>query len=559
MEENDHEELPSAQLRQAGNTNERKRTAPMITHQEEEDDDKKITRLEAAIAEMLSEIKSIRTRKNKKVTAPAKRRAIVTKINGVPVQNRFAPLADEEADPGPTADPRTAAVSTMTADPRTSAEPRSAADPRIAAVPRTAANPRTAFNFKTAADFRTAATEYRTTAAASMTTASAPRSTEADTRATVTTSRNTAAASKTAAAAPKTTAATSKIPAATNRTKTVSPKTSTIPTAGTASNSISTAAEATNGTTGKTRRPPPIVLHDKPEDHQVFDQMIQLSSKTHTYKYTNQGLRVYAQSREEFDAIKHNIAQNTEMNFHSYTPKEDKPLSMVLRGLPKLDSMDIMGEITHTHPEIVITAISHMNTPRTGHSLYKLDFQNGTSVRAVTNIRYLYSCKVYWQKYNTRGYTTQCFNCQEFGHAAKNCYALSRCVKCGQEHETRQCIKNPDTPATCCNCNGAHPANYRQCPSYLDYVERTHKSTRNAQPQTKPKYMPAPQPTSNPWAPPPEIAEIDQQASTAPSTEDKNEMLYYINGIQKLWPKFSAAKDKFEKAQVVINFLESIK
>ncbi|GFT26392.1 hypothetical protein TNCV_264291 [Trichonephila clavipes] len=46
-------------------------------------------------------------------------------------------------------------------------------------------------------------------------------------------------------------------------------------------------------------------------------------------------------------------------------------------------------------------------------------------------------------------------------HSSKYCTRNPKCVKCGQPHLTRSCTK---TSATCCNCQGNHPANFTGCP-----------------------------------------------------------------------------------------------
>lgn len=66
----------------------------------------------------------------------------------------------------------------------------------------------------------------------------------------------------------------------------------------------------------------------------------------------------------------------------------------------------------------------------------------------------------------------QCKRCQRFGHTKNQCFRPFRCVKCGNEHSTTQCIKKPDTEATCANCNEKHPASYKGCKIYKQYKER---------------------------------------------------------------------------------------
>lgn len=57
----------------------------------------------------------------------------------------------------------------------------------------------------------------------------------------------------------------------------------------------------------------------------------------------------------------------------------------------------------------------------------------------------------------------QCFQCQRFGHFAKNCNSKSRCLFCSEEHAFKDC---PKTRKKCANCKGEHLANYGGCPNF---------------------------------------------------------------------------------------------
>ncbi|GBP63921.1 Nucleic-acid-binding protein from transposon X-element [Eumeta japonica] len=61
----------------------------------------------------------------------------------------------------------------------------------------------------------------------------------------------------------------------------------------------------------------------------------------------------------------------------------------------------------------------------------------------------------------------QCYRCQLYGHAAQNCYAQPRCVKCREPHSTKECKRSKDSGDVpeCVNCNSeGHPASYKGCP-----------------------------------------------------------------------------------------------
>ncbi|GFW86972.1 uncharacterized protein TNCV_1383881 [Trichonephila clavipes] len=63
---------------------------------------------------------------------------------------------------------------------------------------------------------------------------------------------------------------------------------------------------------------------------------------------------------------------------------------------------------------------------------------------------------------------TQCFKCNNFFHTAENCHLKPRCLKCGNEHPTRQCpIKERQDNPFCINCQEyGHSACYTKYPKF---------------------------------------------------------------------------------------------
>ncbi|GBP16760.1 hypothetical protein EVAR_13374_1 [Eumeta japonica] len=64
-----------------------------------------------------------------------------------------------------------------------------------------------------------------------------------------------------------------------------------------------------------------------------------------------------------------------------------------------------------------------------------------------------------------RGKPRQCHRCQLYGHAAANCHAQPRCVKCKVPHWTKQSKRTKEARGEppCCNCGRNHTANYGRC------------------------------------------------------------------------------------------------
>ena len=77
----------------------------------------------------------------------------------------------------------------------------------------------------------------------------------------------------------------------------------------------------------------------------------------------------------------------------------------------------------------------------------------------------LSSCKVY-DRYNVK----RCYNCQKFGHYAKDCTNEYVCGKCSENHLTKDCVS---AVLKCSNCvqnnmdTTEHAASSQQCPSLI--------------------------------------------------------------------------------------------
>src|SRR5277367_2207036 len=65
------------------------------------------------------------------------------------------------------------------------------------------------------------------------------------------------------------------------------------------------------------------------------------------------------------------------------------------------------------------------------------------------------------ERYTPQCRVNQCFNCQGYGHKANVCTRKTRCGKCAQEHDTRECESET---MQCANCKDSHHAWHQECP-----------------------------------------------------------------------------------------------
>ena len=256
---------------------------------------------------------------------------------------------------------------------------------------------------------------------------------------------------------------------------------------------------------------------------------------------------------------------------------------MVLRGLPTLTTDTLKEELGKFN--FITTNVATMKG--TNQPTFKVNFDNGTQISEIKKITRVLGCQTHWQKYKRSSGYTQCYRCQIHGHAARNCFAPPKCVKCAGNHLTSECVKPKDTPATCANCAGSHPANYRQCIAYLNYLEKVREKHEKQNPK---RYIPAPLSKSNPWGqnptssfnlateqfPPLPTKRTETTSKTCPTqsqynspNEDLNSILNDIkeinsmcnlkemaNIIRELKIKLSTCTSKLDKLMVFSDFSE---
>lgn len=240
-------------------------------------------------------------------------------------------------------------------------------------------------------------------------------------------------------------------------------------------------------------RIPPIIINLLPEwTHSSLREHIEKCTKKFHLQYRgNNKVLVQCYSIESHDSLKLHF-KNENFFYHTFTRKDEKTYKTVIKGLPCEFEQSLPAELEFLGFKGAI--VSKLNK----QSQYKyppllVQLPATTDISKFRQIKYLCNCVVTIERYKkTQNYGTQCFRCQSFGHASRNCNLQPRCVKCTESHPTKDCPKKDNsTPAKCCNCQMDHPANYRQCPSRLKYVEELNsKRTTTMQQSYQRNYQP---------------------------------------------------------------------
>lgn len=239
----------------------------------------------------------------------------------------------------------------------------------------------------------------------------------------------------------------------------------------------------------KTYKPPPIILTSKIVDYPKFHQSIKESIGAEKFRvqYGTNETRIYTTDMESHTKLRISLTE-TNASFFTHTPKNDKPYKLVLKTGPVLESEKL--KVAFETLNIPIKQCTKLVSKKTGNGHSYLISTDKNKVGDMKNIKEIDCVQLNWENYARKDMVSQCYRCQAYGHGSSNCNQKIKCLKCGENHYARDCSiqgRNEETrkKLICANCGGPHPANYKQCPTYLDYISKKQISTKTNVPQTE--------------------------------------------------------------------------
>lgn len=198
-----------------------------------------------------------------------------------------------------------------------------------------------------------------------------------------------------------------------------------------------------------------------------------------------------AKSTEDFHKIKEFLQKN-KYTYITHTPSDEKPLHMVLKGLPPdTDPQDIQDELSELQFKVLKVTSFKKKDDTIGTSTMSVIFDKGSDIKKVMSTHRLYYSVVSWEKYVSNSSVTQCYKCLKFGHIAVNCTRAPKCLNCAGDHSVKDCA---NSEVKCANCNGEHQANFKECEFQKKSLQRSNKPTSS-------RSQPTPKTSKNPPRP----------------------------------------------------------
>jgi hypothetical protein len=324
-------------------------------------------------------------------------------------------------------------------------------------------------------------------------------------------------------------------------------------------------------TTGP-KPPPPIVIHAFVENFDDLKRLLQQQvGRNYTVKFTRRNTTIYLKNKQDWIRVK-DVLKSNDTAYHTFTHKDEKTHAFVLRGLCQGPTEEDVRDALQDENEVTVHKVYRMKGARRPCYLVVTD-KTVTRNKLEAEARILMNTRIEWARHINNKIITQCHRCQRWGHATSNCNAAPRCLKCAGDHYTYTHKDTvPEGEVKCANCGGAHVASHVSCPAYKSRVQNLIVNRpNNTNKTTATIFVPAPQPTTNPWgrAPPAEAttspnSQNDEPASATSLFAELKKLNEQINikeairAIKDLSKMLSSAKTKEEKFNVMLEFSAKI-
>ncbi|KFM82060.1 Nucleic-acid-binding protein from transposon X-element, partial [Stegodyphus mimosarum] len=191
-----------------------------------------------------------------------------------------------------------------------------------------------------------------------------------------------------------------------------------------------------------------------------------LSAIEHVWVVIGLYLKLFLQTELEFREVTCWM-KKADIQYKTLDLQQDRPIKIVIRGLPAETEIEVIKNEVESMGFKVHRCV-RLTAPHSKHPMPLVYLQ----VLPHLFIDHLYTVHDMWgtevsiEHYRGRKGPTQCFRCRGFFHSLEVCTLQIHCVRCSGPHWASECTRPNDIPATCCNCGGDHPANFRSCPRF---------------------------------------------------------------------------------------------
>lgn len=236
--------------------------------------------------------------------------------------------------------------------------------------------------------------------------------------------------------------------------------------------SISTSDSQNNVNNSNKNKIHPFLIEVKGTWTELAKNISEINKIKPLVKMDGPHLKIQCKSDEDFRTTQNYLDSNVIL-YTTLSPQELRPRKICIRGIP-----------VYTEPSVIINALKDkgftanraamLRNRQTGmpmpiYMVNVLPRENFEEIFKITEICYI---SVTVEHFRGAGLVKQCRRCQCFGHASEICRLTPKCVKCAQDHLTKECPHQNKINPTCANCRGPHVASYRGCPRNPENIQK---------------------------------------------------------------------------------------
>lgn len=214
------------------------------------------------------------------------------------------------------------------------------------------------------------------------------------------------------------------------------------------------------------RTPPPFFIQPR-SDWDSLIAILRGHANSLNCKLSGQFLKVTVGSDDEFRRVQKYMLENG-VQFKSFKLKDERPIKIVVRGLPLMTSilaiktqLETLGFQVHK-----IYQLRRPGAKKTPMPLFYAQIVPCLKIDEIFSITNLLGTEIKIEKYRGRKGPSQCYNCQGWNHSSEVCTLQIKCLRCSGPHKAKDCTLPFEAPMLCANCGGSHASNWRFCPRH---------------------------------------------------------------------------------------------
>lgn len=165
------------------------------------------------------------------------------------------------------------------------------------------------------------------------------------------------------------------------------------------------------------------------------------------------------------------FCQDNNLPFFTHQQNDKREKKMVIKGLPpQAETEDIKQDLESQGFRVSMVHQYKKRDPDSKtlrpSATYTALLPKDQQWEKIYQVQYILLTKVTIEDYEPRVGPPQCKRCLRWDHTANYCWMPARCLKCGGNHEKKDCTLKDSEPAKCAGCKGNHPASWRGCSEY---------------------------------------------------------------------------------------------